>query len=483
MKDLLQLNFDFEMSKNRLMKHLKKGGFTSLFEVKTPSCDSDFEASVTFLKSMDSAVRKVKGLHTGLAILDKTDSINSWNVANFAIEGLSKSNLDNNIIYVSGKNGTPLDISNTIKQCSSSGLRNIIPVSGDGYPDQIESAHNKNQHCLDAVHSLKIIQGLHDADVIHAGAAVNPFKYSSLDIFPQYFKLVKKINFGAQFIVTQAGWDMMKLQELRWFLDLREFHIPTIARLILLTPDLVENILKGKFPGVYISRDFRQILEKENRYGFKQFASAQWRRLQLQVAGCRLMGYSGVQISGIERPEHISTAAVRIKEALHEFKDLSTWNDAYMNHISRADMAPFEHRFYLYKNLLKSAHNHNPEINPDGIVSCSIFDKLHYILCKSMFSDDHHLAPEEHLLSKKIFTGCSLCSYCRLPMTHYICPEQCPKGLANGPCGGSRVNELCEVMDKQCIHIKRTKRAVWLNEIDLLEEDYIKHPDMVSKVK
>ncbi len=483
MKDLLQLNFDFEKSKNRLMKHLKKGGFTTLFEVKSPSRDSDFRTSVEFLKSMDSAVGKIKGLYTGLAITDKSDSINSWNVANFATEGLSKSNLDNNIIYISGKNGKLGDITDTIKQCSNSGLRNIIPVTGDGFSDELKPAQGKRQPCFDSIHSLKIIQGLHDSDVIYPGSAMNPFKYSSLDIFPQYFKLVKKINFGAQFIVAQAGWDMMKLQELRWFLDLREFHIPTIARLILLTPDLVENILRGKYPGVHISRDFKNILEKENRYGFKQFASAQWRRLQLQVAGCRLIGYSGVQISGIERPEHISTAAIKIKEALKEFKDLSAWNTAYMSHISRADMAPFEHRFYLYKNLLKSTNNQKPEINPDGIASCSIFTKLHYLLCKSMFSRDNFLVPDEHRLTKKIFTGCTSCSYCRLPMTHYICPEQCPKGLANGPCGGSRIDGRCEVIDKPCIHIKRAKTAGWLNEIDILEENYIKHPDMVSKVK
>ena len=482
MKDLLQLNFDFDKSGNRLMKRLKKGDFITLFEVKTPSVNNDFQSSVNFLQAMDSAVRKIKGLYSGIAVSDKTESINSWNVANFASEGLAKSNLDNNIVYVSGRNGNSEEIRNTIKQCSSSGLRNIVPVTGDGYSDELKNKKDK-QPCFDTTHILKIIQGLHDSDVIYPGCAVNPFKYLSLDIFPQYFKLVKKINFGAKFIIAQSGWDMMKLQELRWFLDQRELHFPTIARLTLLTPDLVEEILQGKHPGIHISRDFKMILENENKYGFKQFASAQWRRLQLQAAGCRLMGYSGIQISGIERPEHISTAADRIKQALVEFKDLTSWQNAYLGHISRADMAPFEHRFYLYTNLLKNSHHYAPEVNPDGIAACTLMEKLQYSLCKSMFAKDDTLTPDEHLITKKIFTGCPSCNYCRLPMTHYICPETCPKCLANGPCGGSRIDGRCELNEKQCIHIKRTKIAGWLNEIDTLEENYIKHPESVSKIK
>jgi methylenetetrahydrofolate reductase (NADPH) len=482
MEDLHQLNFDFEAPVNRLMTRLKKGDFITFFEVNTPPKVHDFKTSVAFLKSMDVAVRKIRGLHTGLAVTDKTDSVNTFNIADFASAGLARSGLDNNIIYISGKNGKSADLTDTIKKCSSVGLRNIVPVTGDGYIDESEKSSGK-QTCFDSTQILKLIKGTHEADVIYPGCVVNPFKYTSSDIYPQYFKLVKKINFGSRFIVAQAGWDMMKFQELRWFLDLRELHYPTIARIILLTPELVESILEGKHPGIHMSRDFKIILENEKKYGFKQFAAAQWRRIQLQVAGCRLLGFSGVQIAGIERPEHIATVSGRIKKALKEFKDLETWQEAYSDHISRSDMAPFEHRYYLYKNLFKGPVNTPPEINPEGIPSATIGEKLHYLLCKSMFSKDHLLAPDEHRLTKKMLVGCSSCNYCRLPMTHYICPETCPKGLANGPCGGSRVDGRCELRDKKCIHLKRTRIAAWLNEIDVLEERHIKHPDIASKLK
>src|SRR5512137_686224 len=33
--------------------------------------------------------------------------------------------------------------------------------------------------------------------------------------------------------------------------------------------------------------------------------------------------------------------------------------------------------------------------------------------------------------------GCRMCGNCLLQETAFICPMECPKGLRNGPCGGS----------------------------------------------
>jgi methylenetetrahydrofolate reductase (NADPH) len=304
-----------------------------------------------------------------------------------------------------------------------------------------------------------------------------------MDLLPQYFKMVNKINHGAGFIVTQAGWDMMKLQEVRWFLNIRDLHVPTIARLMLLTRDLVERILSGEFPGIHISRDFKLILEKEARYGYQQFAAAQWRRLQLQAAGCHLMGYSGIQIYGIEIPEHISTLRAKVEESLNEFSDFQEWRDAYVAHISRSDMAPFSHRYYLYKNLFDERDAVSAIKTPESIDPPSFLEKSLHTLRKSMFSKDHLLAPDEHRLFKKIFAACAQCDYCRLPMTQYICPEICPKGLSNGPCGGGAADGTCELRDAPCVYAARTRIAAWLNEIDVLEERYVKHPEEAAKVK
>ena len=49
---------------------------------------------------------------------------------------------------------------------------------------------------------------------------------------------IKKLNFGANFIITQAGWDLLKHQELRWYLEKRGFYEPSLARILFLKPKL-----------------------------------------------------------------------------------------------------------------------------------------------------------------------------------------------------------------------------------------------------
>ncbi len=62
------------------------------------------------------------------------------------------------------------------------------------------------------------------------------------------------------------------------------------------------------------------------------------------------------------------------------------------------------------------------------------------------------------VLSKHSLVGCESCGQCRLSDTLYICPETCPKGLANGPCGGTTLDR-CEFGDRECIHSVKARLA------------------------
>ena len=44
--------------------------------------------------------------------------------------------------------------------------------------------------------------------------------------------------------------------------------------------------------------------------------------------------------------------------------------------------------------------------------------------------------------------GCRMCGNCLLQETAFICPMECPKGMRNGPCGGSS-SEKCYVRQKE----------------------------------
>lgn len=63
-------------------------------------------------------------------------------------------------------------------------------------------------------------------------------------------------------------------------------------------------------------------------------------------------------------------------------------------------------------------------------------------------------------LVKGAVFGCQQCGQCLLSQTAYVCPMTCPKGLRNGPCGGT-LDGACEVLpDKPCVWVNiREKEA------------------------
>ena len=75
-------------------------------------------------------------------------------------------------------------------------------------------------------------------------------------------------------------------------------------------------------------------------------------------------------------------------------------------------------------------------------------------------------------MSKHGVVGCESCGQCRLADTLYICPETCPKGLANGPCGGTTLAR-CEFGDRECIHSVKARLAEQTNQIAILKERLI----------
>ncbi|MCX6054168.1 MAG: methylenetetrahydrofolate reductase C-terminal domain-containing protein [Chloroflexi bacterium] len=75
----------------------------------------------------------------------------------------------------------------------------------------------------------------------------------------------------------------------------------------------------------------------------------------------------------------------------------------------------------------------------------------------------------ERALKGALF-GCRMCGNCLLQDTAFICPMECPKGLRNGPCGGS-TPEHCYVDEtRPCIWFKIYERAEKMGRLDKLME-------------
>jgi methylenetetrahydrofolate reductase (NADPH) len=73
-----------------------------------------------------------------------------------------------------------------------------------------------------------------------------------------------------------------------------------------------------------------------------------------------------------------------------------------------------------------------------------------YPFKKEKFSN--RLLEKIELIVKGPLYGCRMCGNCLLQETAFICPMECPKGLRNGPCGGSTY-ERC--------YVDETRPCIW----------------------
>ena len=91
-----------------------------------------------------------------------------------------------------------------------------------------------------------------------------------------------------------------------------------------------------------------------------------------------------------------------------------------------------------------------------------------YPFKKEKFS--RRLLAKTELLVKGPLFGCRMCGNCLLQETAFICPMECPKGLRNGPCGGS-TPEKCYVDETRiCIWYSIYNKSVKLEREEKLME-------------
>ncbi|MDR0932507.1 MAG: methylenetetrahydrofolate reductase C-terminal domain-containing protein [Victivallales bacterium] len=456
---------------NRFRDALGKGEFVLLVESPSPSLSNDPIAAGERLAALEETVLSITSVNTVLALTDRYLSLDAWRALEYA-NALGEENRDRHVVYLSGRNTGDGELEQLAAVAAKSRNFNLVPVSGNCVPTDTLKECRKRVFS----ESVGIIRDLAaKKQPFFLGGTVNPYAYTPYTIMGQYFKLVKKLNAGASFVVAQAGWDMLKLQSLRWYFSGRNLYDPMIARLVLLTPNLVEKILSGGYPGVNISPDFRKILEKELRYSLNQFEAAQYRRLELQAAGCRLLGFSGIQLAGAETPSRAKVAAERISNALKEFNSFEGWLEEYNSYLARAEMSPFSHSFYLYDHALHRAYpaDETPVTRDFGEPEVSSREKLAFRLRRFWFENADKQPADSRRMLKRIFAACRGCPRCRLPRTEFVCTESCPKKLANGPCGGVKPHGNCEISSGECVHSRILRLAYWDESMQTLEDNIL----------
>lgn len=70
---------------------------------------------------------------------------------------------------------------------------------------------------------------------------------------------------------------------------------------------------------------------------------------------------------------------------------------------------------------------------------------------------------------KELLFGCSMCGQCILRFTAFTCPMRCPKGMRNGPCGGTNFGKCEADLNKACAWQLIYNRAERLGMADRLQ--------------
>lgn len=468
----LEMNFNTP-SGNRFRRCLDNGVFTVLFEHTAPGMELTDSDAAKRLAELEKIVLASREVPAALALTDRSFSDNARRAVDYAAL-LPEKHRNSHLIYISGRSTSSEQMQGLIAQAKACNLANVVAVSGDSRAGESVRDLRDMDFC-ESIRTLQFLKNSSDRQEFFAGAAVNGHLSSAPALYSSLFKLIKKFNNGAEFAVSQAGFDMAQLDALRRYLSWRGYHQPLIARLMLLTPDRVEKIMANALPGITISQDFLMILEKELRFSASQFEAAQYRRLELQAAGCKLLGYSGIQIAGADTPAKMHIALERVAKALKEFTNLKCWEEEYKFYMARSDMAPADQHFYLFEELLQGMFSDEsmPRLTEFQLPRQSFTGKIGDWARRFFFPDANLQAADERRWLKKLLAGCQNCENCRLPLTQFYCPERCPKRLANGVCGGVRSNGECEVGNHLCVHWQIWHAAERNRQTDALENDMI----------
>ena len=133
---------------------------------------------------------------------------------------------------------------------SRAGIRNLLVVTGDYTASGFEG-NAAGVFDLDSVQAVKLLKRLNEGLEIPGrkpgttdrlpptdfclGVAVSPFKLTEPELMMQFFKLERKIRAGADFVITQLGYDLRKFLEVRRYLLSRGLNTPVVGNVYVLS--------------------------------------------------------------------------------------------------------------------------------------------------------------------------------------------------------------------------------------------------------
>lgn len=385
------------------------------------------------------------------------------------------------LVHWAGKGRTASHLERDLDRAHEAGLDSFLLLTGDALR---EPPSEGPARYLDSVDALRIARRRLPEALL--AAAVNPFKYREEALLGQYVKAAKKVRAGADVLMTQIGWDPRKLGELAGWLHGRGLQVPVLATVWLVTPRLAARVLDGApLPGVYVPPDLLVCLKAEGNAPDRGRRRAIL-RAALQVVGAERLGLAGAHLCGVHSPQTVEELLEAVDTWRRDCPDLGSWEAAWQEFMRHPDGRPVrlvpDEPFYL------DAAGAGVSASPAEVrrfrllrlVDHWVFDHgspVARTVGRLVAGADPRGVAGKALgrveaVAKGSWLGCRMCGACRLPHTFFVCPETCPKGLANGPCGGTDGN-TCEFRDRECIHARIYRLAKHTGRLDDWEATWV----------
>jgi len=359
-----------------------------------------------------------------------------------------------------------LDARSVLEDLNALDIQNVFAITGD-YPKtgRPVSTTTPSGYDLDSVQLVELIHELRASGMpFHIGVAVSPFKYTEADCAYQYLKLEKKIAAGADYAITQLGYDSRKFRELKRYLDERNLKTPVFGNVYVLGAKAAEKMSKGEPPGCWVAPELVAKIQAETKNSTDKGLGGRLERAARMVAIVRGLGYAGAYIGGDHAADHVRWIIKRSEEIAPRWEEFA----------EEISYGPKDGFFFYEQPKRPTKPRDLKQKIFDVIEPANTPAPLRKVLTGIFRSVAKHpaaahaLERAEYAFKHAIF-GCQACGNCILGLMEYTCPMTCPKNLRNGPCGGT-FNGQCEVVpEKPCIWVGVYERAKAANRVDELK--------------
>ena len=199
------------------------------------------------------------------------------------------------------------------------GFDSILALTGD-YPVTGYGGLAQPVFDLDSVSLIAMLKAMNDGLEVQKpngkserlpqtnffiGCAVSPFKRYERELMPQYFKLARKIHCGAQWVISQLGYDMRKFYEIKLFMQWAQVQAPVIGNVYVLNKTVAGLFNKNKIPGCVVSDKLLALAEKYAARA-RQRPELFQRTRRKTACGVQRAGLPGGYLGGLGKAESFS---------------------------------------------------------------------------------------------------------------------------------------------------------------------------------